>query len=129
LGWFLKASPLGTSPRGIEISGKYEFNPNHNKSHLLVTRLLTKAFIMAVLGYSVRMLFTVILNYCDGLNCLRELEETDCRPTDWLYYDFFRREILLLLDPIPQGLIPPPLVAISGTSSKPKKTYSLEMGY
>ena len=64
------------------------FNPNHNKSHLLVTSLLTRAFKMAVIRYAVRMLFTVILYYHDGLNCLRELEETDCRLPDWRYYNF-----------------------------------------
>ena len=30
-------------------AGKYEFNPIHNKSNLLVTSLLTKAFKMAVI--------------------------------------------------------------------------------
>ena len=29
---------------------KYKFNPNHNKSNLLATSLLTKAFKVAVIG-------------------------------------------------------------------------------
>ena len=70
-------------------AGKYKFNLSHNQSNLLVTKgLLTKAFKMAVIRQAVRMLFTVIINYHDRLNCLRELEETDCRPTDWLCYEF-----------------------------------------
>ena len=101
--------PLTRGPQRYRFkAGKYEFNPNHNKSNLLVTSILTKAFKMAVIRQAIRMLFTVILNYHDGLllNCLRVVEETDCRPTDWLCYEFFWREILLL-DSTPQGMISP----------------------
>ena len=109
-------------------AGEYEFNPNHNKSHLLVTSLLTQAFKMIVIRQAVRMLFTVIINYHDGLNCLRELEETDCKPTDWLCYDFLGGKQCCCQTQFP-ALDFSPLVPISGTSSKAKKTYSLEMGY
>ena len=37
--WFLKTSP--EAPRGIDLKRE---NPNHNKSNLLVTSLLAKAF-------------------------------------------------------------------------------------
>ena len=42
--------PLTRGPQQYRFkAGKYEFNPNHNKSNLLVTSILTKAFKMAII--------------------------------------------------------------------------------
>ena len=55
------------------------------------------------------------------------LEETDCRPTDWLCYEFFWREILLL-DSTPQGLISPLWWTYHETFQSLNKTYFLDIG-
>ena len=76
------------------------------------------------------MLFTVILNYHDGLllNCLRVVEETDCRPTDYLCYDFFGGKYCTS-NSIPQGLVSAPFWPYQvPVQSEIRHTFS-EMGY